>query len=299
MGQVPAFMRLLGHIALAGAVVLAASAAVDAGGPQSLIVTVGGQAVTFPTATPLTGSLGGPGGATTYDLEAGQAGGTNADLTLGQDGSGNPTLSGELEAVPQSGTLAATPTASTVSVTPGTTLLVSDHAGRFAFVVVQQAGSQGVAFDYVLQSAVAMVGAGESQAPPTAASAPSGAGVLQLVIGSTTAQENGQPVAMDVAAEIVGGRTMVPLRFLADFLGAQVAWDPVPREVTYTAGTSQINLWIDNAQAQVNGQAVALDVPPTIVSGRTLVPVRFISQELGAQVSWDASTQTVTVTTGG
>ncbi len=290
-------MRAVGLALVVSVLVLAAGASTRADSAQVIILTVAGQAVTFQVSAPITGSLGGPGEATTFDLEADQAGGTNADLTLAQDASGKPTLSGDLETVPSSGTLAAPPAPSTVSVGPGTALLAVDHAGHFVFIVVQQSGSQRVVFDYVLQSAVATVGAGVTQAPSVTASTPSGSGVLLLTIGNATAQENGQPVAMGVAAEIMEGRTMVPLRFLADFLGAQVGWDPVAREVTYTSGSSQIELWIDNPQAQVNGAATTLDVPPTIINGRTLVPVRFISQELGAQVSWDAATQTVTVTT--
>ncbi len=128
-------------------------------------------------------------------------------------------------------------------------------------------------------------------------SAPAGGPItVSLQIGSTNASVNGQSQSMPVAAQIMGQRTMVPLRFLADALGAQVAWDGTTRTVTYILGSTQVVLQIGSNQAQVDGQAVALDAPATIVEGSTLVPARFVSQELGAAVAWDGSTQTVTIT---
>jgi hypothetical protein len=72
-----------------------------------------------------------------------------------------------------------------------------------------------VTLDDVLPSVVAAVGARATQPPAARASAPSGSGPLQLAIGNTTAWANGRPVAMDGAAQSVGGRTLVPIRFIA------------------------------------------------------------------------------------
>lgn len=116
-----------------------------------------------------------------------------------------------------------------------------------------------------------------------------------LQIGSTTATVDGQSVTLDVPAQIISARTMVPLRFLASALGAQVGWDATTRTVTYSLGSTQVVLQIGSTTATVDGQGASLDVPPTIVGGRTLVPVRFVSEELGASVQWDGSTQSVTI----
>jgi hypothetical protein len=57
-----------------------------------------------------------------------------------------------------------------------------------------------------------------------------------------------------------------------------------------------IKLQIGNKIAYVDGNELTLDVPPQIINGRTMVPVRFISEGLGAEVGWDGATKTVTIT---
>ena len=60
-----------------------------------------------------------------------------------------------------------------------------------------------------------------------------------------------------------------------------------------------MQLWIGRKTALVDSQSVALDVPPMILAGgKTYVPVRFVSQALGAGVAYDASTRSVNITTG-
>jgi hypothetical protein len=65
-----------------------------------------------------------------------------------------------------------------------------------------------------------------------------------------------------------------------------------------TSGESNkvlVNMQIGNKTAYVNGLPVSLDVPPQIINGRTLVPIRFVSENLGAEVNWDGNTKTVTI----
>jgi hypothetical protein len=88
---------------------------------------------------------------------------------------------------------------------------------------------------------------------------------------------------------------MVPLRFLGDALGATLVWDAAERKVTYTLGDRTLVLWVDKTVAYLNGKQLDLDVPPTIVSSRTLLPLRFVSEQLGADVTFDGATRTATV----
>lgn len=120
---------------------------------------------------------------------------------------------------------------------------------------------------------------------------------IQLVLGQMTARVGDATVELEVPASIIGGSTFVPLRFVGEALGAKVEWNGDLQVILLSRGTSQVQLSIGSRMAIVDGQIVELkDVPPPIiVKGRTLVPVRFISEAFGAQVSWNAATQTVTI----
>ncbi|MEA4892182.1 MAG: copper amine oxidase N-terminal domain-containing protein [Peptococcaceae bacterium] len=117
----------------------------------------------------------------------------------------------------------------------------------------------------------------------------------------TTAQlyapgsENAETRSLDVPPQIIDGRTMVPLRFIGDVLGASVEWNGQTRQISYVTKDRSILLTLDKTAAVLNGTAAEMDVAPASIGGRTMVPVRFVSQWLGAAVSWDGATRTVEV----
>jgi hypothetical protein len=90
----------------------------------------------------------------------------------------------------------------------------------------------------------------------------------------------------DVPATLIDGRVLVPLRAIFQGLEATVQWDEATKRVTATRADRQLQITIGAKSALVNGQSVALDVPAQVVNGRTLVPVRLVSQALGASVQW-------------
>ncbi len=104
---------------------------------------------------------------------------------------------------------------------------------------------------------------------------------------------NGQAVkAQPVLRE---GRNLVPLRALAEALGVQPEWNAETRTVTFTKGDTTVQLTIDSQDVLVNSKKIAIDVPATIVEGRTHVPVRAVAELLEAEVNYDAETGAVTV----
>jgi hypothetical protein len=104
-------------------------------------------------------------------------------------------------------------------------------------------------------------------------------------------------VLPDADPVIENGRTLVPLRYIFEALGAEVAWDEAAHTVTGTKDGTDIWLKIDDNTARVNGADVILEAPPILRGGRTLVPVRFIAESLGAEVEWNEATRTVSVET--
>jgi hypothetical protein len=109
---------------------------------------------------------------------------------------------------------------------------------------------------------------------------------------------DGQLMGFDQPPVVAGGRVLVPLRGVFEHLGATVLWNPATNVVTAQRADTQVQLAIGSRQAIVNGRVVLLDVPATIVGGRTLVPLRFVSEAMGAQVDWDNTTRLVTITSG-
>jgi hypothetical protein len=125
--------------------------------------------------------------------------------------------------------------------------------------------------------------------------------VLTFTIGSTKATQNGMPVTLDAAPVIQNGRTLLPVRYVAEPLGATVAWAPTTRTVTIQRSSLTVALVVGKATAVVNGRTVPIDaadsrVVPVILQGRTMLPARFVAEQLGCAVAYDPGTKVVTVT---
>jgi hypothetical protein len=124
-----------------------------------------------------------------------------------------------------------------------------------------------------------------------------------LTIGSKTMLTAGQSVELEAAPYIKGGRTMLPLRAVVQVFGGDIAWDAAERKVTVKLGVQTVVLWIDKSSAAVDGTTTPIDadntqVVPEIVNGRTMLPVRFVSESLGCSVQWVDATKTITITFG-
>ena len=125
--------------------------------------------------------------------------------------------------------------------------------------------------------------------------------VLKLQIGNKTMYVNDNPQEIDVPPQIIEGRTLLPIRWVAEPLGASIGWDANEKKVTVSLKDTIIELWIGKNIARVNGVDTPIDpnnpkVVPMIIQGRTMLPVRFVAENLGCQVDWDANTKTVTIT---
>ncbi|HEY3366522.1 MAG TPA: stalk domain-containing protein [Symbiobacteriaceae bacterium] len=95
------------------------------------------------------------------------------------------------------------------------------------------------------------------------------------------------PLAFPVPPTIVDGRTLVPFRAIAEALGITVTWHQETRSIDASGPGHEVRLVIDDRIMLVDGAPVALDVPPMIVSDRTLVPLRAFSTAFQAKVDWD------------
>jgi lysozyme len=120
--------------------------------------------------------------------------------------------------------------------------------------------------------------------------------IITLSVGSLVAHLDGQVVTLDTPPVIVSSRTLVPLRPIIEGLGGAITWVSETRSVEVEFNGTTLLLQIGNRTAVVNGKPVQMDVPATIMNGRTMLPVRFVSEHLGADVQWEELTKTVTIT---
>lgn len=110
---------------------------------------------------------------------------------------------------------------------------------------------------------------------------------------------NGRTIASDVSPVMEDGRTLVPIRVISENLGAEVKYDAQTKKVTITKDSTNLVLTLNQKQIIVNGKTQTIDVPAKAVKGRTLVPIRVVSENLNCTTVWDANKKMVIITTGG
>lgn len=105
----------------------------------------------------------------------------------------------------------------------------------------------------------------------------------------------GEKLEFDSNPIIINGRTLVPMRAIFEKLGAHMNWNDDTRTASAQLGDKTASVTIDSVVASANGKETTLDTPPIIQNNRTLVPLRFISESLGADVDWDDKKREVTI----
>ena len=132
-------------------------------------------------------------------------------------------------------------------------------------------------------------------------------GLLSLIVGASSAsaqgisvQLDGRNLYFDQPPAMIDGRLLVPLRGIFEALSADVLYDAGTRSIKATKGATVVQLQLGSRTALIDGRTVYLDVPADTVGGRTMVPLRFVSESLGADVKWNGATKTVMIaSTGG
>ena len=122
-------------------------------------------------------------------------------------------------------------------------------------------------------------------------------GTAVFTIGSTSYTVSGAVYTMDVAPYIKDSRTFLPIRYVAEALGvsdSNISFNN--GQVVINKNGTMVTLNIGSMTMLVGGASVTMDAAPEITNGRTCLPIAWVAQALGASTKWDATAQTVTVT---
>lgn len=124
--------------------------------------------------------------------------------------------------------------------------------------------------------------------------------VIKYRIGQTSYTVNGVVHIMDAAPIIINDRTYLPIRYVAEPLGATITWDASLQKVTFIFNGTTVEMIVNSNMARVNGvdTPIAADpaITPLLISDRVQVPVAFVANSLGCDVTWDVTLQEITVT---
>ena len=109
---------------------------------------------------------------------------------------------------------------------------------------------------------------------------------------------DGNKLQLDNPPIIQSGRTLAPMRAFFEALGAEVNWEDDTETAVGTRDGNTVRIPIGSSWPTVNGQATTIQVPAQIIGGRTYIPLRFVGEALGDEVTWDGTTSTITITSG-
>lgn len=168
--------------------------------------------------------------------------------------------------------------------TSGTTVTVTEKCGGWGHIAYE--GIDGwISLEYAEQIIT-------KQAPVL----PLDPNTITMTVDSLDAAVFGNRVTASNAPVIVNDRTMLPVRFISEALGATVAWDEVTQTITITSGDTVISMTLGESTAYIGETEVELDSAPFAADGTSYAPVRFIAEALGTTVSWNAETKQITIT---
>lgn len=111
----------------------------------------------------------------------------------------------------------------------------------------------------------------------------------------TYVELNDTLLGFETAPVIEDDRTLVPMRFLFEQMGADVEWNQETQTATATMNNTAVAFSINDTNAEVNGTAATMDVPARLINDKTMVPLRFLSEEMGYTVTWDEATRTAVI----
>jgi len=122
------------------------------------------------------------------------------------------------------------------------------------------------------------------------------ADTIVLKIDSTTMTVNGSSRTIPAPPVIREGRTLVPVRVVSEAMSASVYWLEKTKQIRIVEGGNEIILTIGSKEMTVGSITKTMDVEPMIIGGSTYVPLRFISENLGAEIAWNNDTREITIT---
>jgi len=97
------------------------------------------------------------------------------------------------------------------------------------------------------------------------------------------------------SGKLIDGKTYVPLRFVSEKMGAKVNWLAQEKAAEISIDASNVFIRLGSKVAKVNGVEKTMESSPILINEKTFVPLRFVSENLGCKISWDATTKTVTI----
>ncbi|MDN9012074.1 N-acetylmuramoyl-L-alanine amidase family protein [Brevibacillus laterosporus] len=117
----------------------------------------------------------------------------------------------------------------------------------------------------------------------------------QSTKGNIQLRIEGRSVNAEVPPLISNGRTLVPVRVIAEGLGAKIDWNQQERKAKITKDNREVILQLNSKKAYINGKAQTLEAAPELMNNRMLLPLRFVGEALGATVGWENDSRTVIV----
>jgi len=116
---------------------------------------------------------------------------------------------------------------------------------------------------------------------------------IVLIPGESQATIDGKSVSLPAPAQLINGRTLVPLRFVSEAFGCDVQWNNDTQTANVKLVDQTIEITIGKDVAIVNGTEKSVIAPAELINGNTYVPLRFIGENLGAKVDYNEMTTAI------